>query len=35
MRVANPDVFLYWSSLGLAALALVLFLWLMRERRNR
>lgn len=35
MRVANPDVFLYWASLGLAALALVLFLWLMRERRKR
>ena len=31
----NPDVFLYWASLGLAAAALVLFLWLMRERRKR
>jgi hypothetical protein len=28
------DVFLYWASLGLAGVALVLFLWLMRERRR-
>jgi hypothetical protein len=28
------DVLLYWGSLGLAAAALVLFLWLMRERRK-
>jgi len=28
------DVFLYWGSLGLAAAAVVLFLWLMRERRR-
>jgi hypothetical protein len=31
----NVDVVLYWGSLGLAAVALVLFLWLMRERRRR
>jgi len=31
----NLDVVLYWGSLGLAASAVVLFLWLMRERRNR
>jgi hypothetical protein len=29
------DVFLYWGSLGLAAAAVALFLWLMRERRGR
>jgi hypothetical protein len=29
------DVFLYWGSLGLAAVAVVFFLWLMRERRRR
>jgi len=29
------DVVLYWGSLGLAAAALVLFLWLMRERHRR
>jgi hypothetical protein len=31
----NLDVVLYWGSLGLAAAALVLFLWLMRERKSR
>jgi hypothetical protein len=35
VRGVNLDVFLYWTSLGLAAVALVLFLWLMRERRRR
>lgn len=35
MRGVDPDVFLYWASLGLAAAGLLLFLWLMRERRNR
>jgi hypothetical protein len=29
------DLVLYWGSLGLAAAAVVLFLWLMRERRPR
>jgi len=29
------DVVLYWGSLGVAAAAVVLFLWLMRERRTR
>jgi hypothetical protein len=29
------DVALYWASLGVAAAAVVLFLWLMRERRGR
>jgi hypothetical protein len=29
------DLVLYWGSLGLAAAAVVLFLWFMRERRNR
>jgi len=29
------DVFLYWGSLGLAAAAVLLFLWLMRERRRQ
>jgi hypothetical protein len=33
-RLAS-DVALYWGSLGLAAAAVVLFLWLMRERRGR
>jgi hypothetical protein len=28
------DLVLYWGSLGLSALAVVLFLWLMRERRR-
>jgi uncharacterized protein (TIGR03382 family) len=28
------DLILYWGSLGLSALAVVLFLWLMRERRR-
>jgi hypothetical protein len=31
----NLDVVLYWGSLGLAAAAVVLFLWLMRERKSR
>jgi len=31
----NLDVVLYWGSLGLAAAAVVLFLWLMGERRRR
>jgi len=31
----NLDAVLYWGSLGLAAAALVLFLWLMRERQRR
>ena len=35
MGTVNLDVLLYWGSLGLAAAALVLFLWLMRERRKR
>jgi hypothetical protein len=35
VRGANPDVFLYWASLGLAAAGLLFFLWLMRERRKR
>jgi hypothetical protein len=35
MRGVNLDVFLYWTSLGLAAAALGLFLWLMRERCRR
>lgn len=26
---------LYWSSLGISAAAVVLFLWLMRENRGR
>jgi hypothetical protein len=30
----NLDLILYWGSLGLSALAVVLFLWLMRERRG-
>jgi hypothetical protein len=34
VAAVNFDVFLYWASLGLAAVALVLFLWLMRERRR-
>jgi uncharacterized protein (TIGR03382 family) len=34
VRGVNLDVFLYWGSLGLAAAALVLFLWLMRERKR-
>lgn len=29
------DLVLYWGSLGLSALAVVLFLWLMRDRRSR
>lgn len=29
------DVSLYWTSLGVAAAAVVLFLWLMRERKSR
>jgi hypothetical protein len=28
------DLVLYWGSLGLAAAAVVLFLWLMRDRRR-
>jgi hypothetical protein len=31
----NLDVILYWGSLGLSAAAVVLFLWLMRERGRR
>jgi hypothetical protein len=31
----NLDLFLYWGSLGLSAVAVVLFLWLMRPRRPR
>jgi hypothetical protein len=31
----NLDLVLYWGSLGLSAAAVVLFLWLMRARRNR
>jgi hypothetical protein len=31
---ASLDLVLYWGSLGLSALAVVLFLWLMRERRR-
>jgi hypothetical protein len=31
----NLDLILYWGSLGLSAAAVVLFLWLMRARRNR
>jgi hypothetical protein len=31
----NLDLVLYWGSLGLSAVAVVLFLWLMRERRKR
>jgi hypothetical protein len=31
----NLDVVLYWASLGAAAAALVLFLWLMRDRKSR
>jgi hypothetical protein len=31
----NLDLILYWGSLGLSAAAVVLFLWLMRERRKR
>jgi len=31
----NLDVVLYWGSLGMAAVALMLFLWLMRERKSR
>jgi len=30
----NLDLVLYWGSIGLAAAAVVLFLWLMRERRR-
>jgi hypothetical protein len=29
------DLVLYWGSLGLSAVAVALFLWLMRERRKR
>ena len=29
------DVSLYWTSLAVAAAAVVLFLWLMRERKGR
>jgi hypothetical protein len=29
------DASLYWASLGIAAAAVVLFLWLMRERKSR
>jgi len=29
------ELVLYWGSLGLSAAAVVLFLWLMRERRRR
>jgi len=28
------DASLYWMSLGVAAAAVVLFLWLMRERKS-
>jgi hypothetical protein len=35
VAAVNLDVVLYWASLGLAAAALLVFLWLMRERRNR
>jgi hypothetical protein len=35
VAAVNLDIFLYWASLGLAAAALVLFLWLIRERRGR
>jgi hypothetical protein len=31
----DVDVALYWGTLGLSAAAVVLFLWLMRERRKR
>jgi hypothetical protein len=31
----NFDLVLYWGSLGLSAAAVVLFLWLVRERRKR
>jgi len=31
----NLDLVLYWGSLGLSAAAVVIFLWLMRERRRR
>jgi hypothetical protein len=31
----DADVALYWTSLGLSAAGVVLFLWLMRERRDR
>jgi hypothetical protein len=31
----NLDLVLYWGSLGLSAVAVVLFLWLMRDRRKR
>jgi hypothetical protein len=29
------DATLYWASLGISAAAVVLFLWLMRERKSR
>jgi hypothetical protein len=32
---ADLDLVLYWSSLALSAAAVVLFVWLMRERRDR
>jgi hypothetical protein len=31
----NLDLVLYWGSLGVSAAAVLLFLWLMRERRPR
>ena len=29
------DASLYWASLGVSAAAVLLFLWLMRERKSR
>jgi hypothetical protein len=35
MPLLALDATLYWASLSIAAAAVVLFLWLMRERRTR
>jgi len=32
---ADGSVAFYWTSLGLSAAAVVLFLWLMREKNGR
>ena len=35
MPAFSLDASLYWTSLGIAAAAVGLFLWLMRERKGR
>jgi hypothetical protein len=35
VRGLVSDVTLFWGSLGMAAAAVVLFLWLMREREEK